>query len=251
MKYLIELTYIGTNYHGFQYQTNYDTIQGEIMKSCEKLFCTRDISVLGCSRTDSGVHAKQYFAVITVEKSSIKEENLPKALNTYLPDDIVVLSAKAVDDDYNLHAKVKGKKYVYTILNQEFNNPFIKDRCFLYPRDIDVDKMNEACDYIVGKHDFACFMASGNEVDNTVRTVFECYVTREKNEDGNFVKIYVSADGFLYNMVRIIAGTLIEVSEGKIKVEDIAKIVDNKERKLSGRTLPGNGLTLKEVYIDY
>lgn len=250
MKYLIELTYLGTNYHGFQYQTNHDTIQGELIKSCETLFCTSNIGVLGCSRTDSGVHAKQYYAVITVEKSSIKEENLPKALNTYLPDDIVVLSAKIVDNDYNLHERVKGKKYVYTILNQDFKNPFIKDRCFHYPRYIDIEKMNEACKYIIGKHDFASFMASGSEVDNTIRTVYECYVTNEKNEDGNFIKIYVSADGFLYNMVRIIAGTLLEISEGKIKVEDLEKIIDNKERRLTGRTLPGQGLTLKEVYID-
>lgn len=243
------MKYLGGRYHGFQYQIKYPTIQGKLNDAINTLFSTSDANVIGCSRTDSGVNANKYYATFTCSGTLIEEEKIPKALNTYLPDDIAVYSAKIVDDNYNLHENVIGKKYVYSIQNDSVKNPFICDRTYFYPKNIDIDKMNEACSHFIGEHDFYSFMASGSSVDSTIRTIYECYVDTKTEYSSNIVQINISGNGFLYNMVRIISGTLLEVSEGKIDVCDIDDIIKSKQRKRAGRTLPGHGLRLEDVFL--
>lgn len=248
MKYLLELKYNGKNYHGFQVQDNHETIQENLIKAANTVFNTDSSTIIGCSRTDASVSAKQYFATLSVP-SGIEEKKVPKALNTYLPKDICVYKASIVDEEYAIHEHVMGKEYIYTILNGDFDDPFYTDSTFFYNRKLDVDKMNEAAEHIIGKKDFKCFMASGSKIEDTVRTVEKCFAEVE-NEDGNrLVKIHVQADGFLYNMVRIISGTLLEVSEGKIDVCEIEEIIESKDRLKAGRTLPGKGLVLNRVFI--
>ena len=245
MKYLLKLSYLGTAYSGFQVQPNGDTVQGRLCDAGKTLFGV-DCAVTGCSRTDSGVHAKEYYA--TLEKhggADIPAEKLPRAINTYLPKDISVMAAETVDDGYSVRRHVTGKEYEYLILNSPVGDPFLLGRAYHYPHPLDIFKMNEAAKHFVGRHDFAAFMASGSSIADTVRTVTDCHVER----DGDRVKIYMSADGFLYNMVRITVGTLIEVSEGKIAPCDIEKIIKSKDRTLAGRTAPAEGLYLGKVFI--
>lgn len=245
MKYLLKLSYLGTAYAGFQVQPNGDTVQGRLCFAAKKLFGV-DCAVTGCSRTDSGVHAREYYATLEeIGGADIPPEKLPRAINTYLPKDISVSDARSVEDGFSIRKNVLGKEYEYVILNAAVGDPFYMGRALHYPHLLDVRKMNEAAKYFVGKHDFAAFMASGSDIADTVRTVSECRA--ERNE--NIVKIYMSADGFLYNMVRITVGTLIEVSEGKIDPNDIEKIIRSKDRTLAGRTAPPEGLYLGKVFL--
>ena len=240
MKYLLKLSYLGTAYAGFQVQPNGDTVQGRLCSAAKTLFGV-DCAVTGCSRTDSGVHAKEYYATLeAVGGADIPAKRLPRAINTYLPKDISVSCALIVPDDFSIRKNVVGKEYEYIILNTAVGDPFYTGRALHYSHHLDADKMNEAA-----KHDFAAFMASGSDIADTVRTVSECRAER----DGDIVKIYMAADGFLYNMVRITVGTLIEVSEGKISPDGIDKIINSKDRTLAGRTAPPEGLYLGKVFL--
>ena len=245
MKYLLKLSYLGTAYAGFQVQPNGDTVQGRLCSAAKTLFGV-DGAVTGCSRTDSGVHAKEYYATLeAVGGADIPAKRLPRAINTYLPKDISVSCALIVPDDFSIRKNVVGKEYEYIILNTAVGDPFYTGRALHYSHHLDADKMNEAAKHFVGKHDFAAFMASGSDIADTVRTVSECRAER----DGDIVKIYMAADGFLYNMVRITVGTLIEVSEGKISPDGIDKIINSKDRTLAGRTAPPEGLYLGKVFL--
>lgn len=247
MKYLMKIAYLGTRYCGFQVQPDQITIQGELERAANTIFGKNNVISSGCSRTDAGVHAKEYYVCIQSEGCpDIASENMTKAMNTFLPDDISVLQSWKVKDEFRIKKAVLGKRYVYSINNAKTPDPFTFDRAYFYPREIDCELMNRAASCFVGIHDFKSFMASGSEIENTVRTISECSVSRE----GDFVRIKVAADGFLYNMVRIISGTLLEVSEKKIRIEDIESILGKGERKAAGRTLPGCGLCLDEVFLD-
>ena len=162
-----------------------------------------------------------------------------------MPKDISVSCALIVPDDFSIRKNVVGKEYEYIILNTAVGGQFYTGRALHYSHHLDADKMNEAAKHFVGKHDFAAFMASGSDIADTVRTVSECRAER----DGDIVKIYMAADGFLYNMVRITVGTLIEVSEGKISPDGIDKIINSKDRTLAGRTAPPEGLYLGKVFL--
>lgn len=245
MKYLLKLSYLGTRYCGFQVQPNGNTVQAELCRATENLFA-RPCAVTGCSRTDSGVHAEEYYATVAFDgTSSVPRERIPQALCTYLPEDISVSAAWAVPEDYSVRRAVSGKEYLYRIWNGRQKNPFCADRVYFYPGTLDTERMAEAGKALVGRHDFASFMASGSEMEDTIRTVTGLRVER----DGDFVNVYVSADGFLYNMVRIIVGTLIEVSEGKLAPETISDILSAKDRARAGRTAPACGLFLHRVFI--
>ncbi len=249
MKYLLKLSYCGTNYAGFQVQPNANTIQAELMRAAEKIF-TVPCLITGCSRTDSGVHAYEYYATIEVPcgGADIACEKLPRALATVLPLDISVMETWRIADDFSVRRAVSGKEYVYTIWTKNHRNPFLADRAWHYMRPLNVTKMNEAASFLLGKQDFASFMASGSSITDTVRTVTRCEVC--ESGDG-IVRIYVAADGFLYNMVRIIVGTLVYVSEEKIKPEDISAILCSKDRKKAGKTAPADGLYLNKVFIEF
>ncbi|MGN1095886.1 MAG: tRNA pseudouridine(38-40) synthase TruA [Eubacteriales bacterium] len=249
MKYLIKLKYCGTAYAGFQVQKNGNTIQAELMRTAEKIF-TVPCLITGCSRTDSGVHANEYFATLETScgASKISPEKLPLALCSALPQDIVVTAAKEVPQDFSVRRSVFGKEYVYLILEDRNADPFLVGRAWHYARELDIEKMNRAAGDIIGKHDFSSFMASGSDIKDTVRNVTRCAAVRDK--DG-LCRIYVAADGFLYNMVRIIVGTLVYVSEGKIPEDGIKSILLSGDRKNAGKTAPADGLYLNRVFIDF
>jgi tRNA pseudouridine38-40 synthase len=249
MKYLLKLSYCGTDFAGFQVQPNADTVQAALMRAAEKIF-TVPCKITGCSRTDSGVHALEYFATLEPAEggADIPPEKLPRALGSVLPESIAVMAAKRVEDGFAVRRAVSGKEYVYVIWTQPYGNPFLAGRAWQYKKPLDVQKMNKAAKYIVGKQDFASFMASGSDIEDTVRSITRCEAVCES--DGN-VHIYVAADGFLYNMVRIIVGTLVGVSEGKISPCELEAIIAAKDRKKAGRTAPADGLYLNKVFIDF
>lgn len=249
MKYLLKLSYCGTDFAGFQVQPNANTVQAELMRAAEKIF-TVPCKVTGCSRTDSGVHALEYFATLEPSEggANIPPEKLPRALASVLPGSIAVIAAKNVPQDFAVRRAVSGKEYVYVIWTEQHGNPFLEKRSWHYTKPLDLYKMNAAAKHIVGRHDFASFMASGSDIEDTVRNVTRCEAVRES--DGT-VRIYVAADGFLYNMVRIIVGTLVYVSEGKITPEEVKAVISEKDRKKAGKTAPADGLYLNKVFIDF
>ena len=245
MKHLLHLSYLGTNYCGFQVQPNGNTVQAELQKAATRLFCTA-CGITGCSRTDSGVHALEYAAVLEEHGTSvIPEESVPRAMNTYLPQDISVFRSETVPDDFSIRRYVVGKEYLYLIWNGEYRNPFYTDRALFYPRELDMEKILEALPHFLGTHDFRAFMASGSEIAETTRTITDIRAERE----GDFVRIFVSADGFLYNMVRIIVGTLLEVSEGHLSAGDLPSVIGGGQREDAGRTAPPEGLYLNRVFL--
>jgi len=251
MKIFLEISYLGSAYCGYQVQPNADTVQGKLNDAARELFGF-ECDVVGCSRTDSGVHANMFCATLSKRgetgiECSIAESAIPHALNARLPDDIVVKKARFVPDEFHPRYDVKKKEYVYKIYANKLPDPFLFGRVWHYPREIDaeaVTRMNEAAKHFVGRHDFSAFMASGSSVASTEREVFEAEVKKE----GDVVVFCVSADGFLYNMVRIMTGTLIGVAEGKIASGDIPAIIASGERKKAGVTAPPEGLYLNKVY---
>ncbi len=237
------ISYLGTNYCGWQVQKNAVSIQEKIQDAVQSVFGSR-YDVKGCSRTDRGVHANYFCCcVYTDGKTSIPSEKIPLALNRFLPDDISVINAEYVSDLFHPRYDVKYKEYEYVIWNSAEKNPFLFDRAYHYPKKLDDTVMNDAAKLFIGKHDFSSFMASGSGIIDAVR---EIYYFDVKRIDGKII-INVAADGFLYNMVRILVGTLIEVSEGKIKKDDIKNIIYSKNRKNAGFTAPPQGLYLNKV----
>ena len=241
---LLTLCYDGRAYHGFQIQRNADTVQARLQ---EALALTLPVlpDIKGCSRTDTGVHARM-FCVSLKTQSAIPCERLPAALNSRLPQDIAVLSCREVPDDFHARYSVKSKRYRYEILNSPVRDPFTQGRAWHCPKKIDnegLSRMKSAAAQYVGKKDFCSFMAADSKVEDTVREVFEAEVERE----GNLITFRVRADGFLYNMVRIFVGTLIDVAYGKLEPGDIPKIIEQKDRRAAGSTAPPHGLYLNKV----
>ena len=250
MKILLNISYVGTAYCGYQVQKNAVSIQQRLNEAAKALFGF-DCDIVGCSRTDRGVHANMFCATVSEHgkdgiASTIPEAALPQAFNSYLPGDIAVRSAKYVDDDFHARYGVKYKEYVYMLYNAQLSDPFLYGRVWHYPKPISDEKlkeMNEAAGCFCGRHDFSSFMASGSKITDAVREVMSAKVERK----GNIIEFTVSADGFLYNMVRIMMGTLISVAEGKIAPSDIPKIIEARDRALAGMTAPADGLYLNRV----
>lgn len=250
MKLFIKIKYDGSSYSGYQVQKGTPTIQQALNEATAKLFGT-ECDITGCSRTDAGVHALCFCATVerrgtTGLETSIPVEKIPYALNTLLPDDISVFYAEWKDDDFHARYSVAGKTYIYRIYNSPFRDPFEEKRSMHYPRPLSenaVVDMNDGAKLFCGKHDFTSFMATGSKICDPVRTVRYASVIKE----GNIIVFRVSADGFLYNMVRIMAGTLLDVAVGKMRPEDIVPIIEAKDRKKAGTTLPPWGLYLEKV----
>ncbi len=241
---LLTIRFLGTAYHGWQIQKNAITVQQKLQDAL-KAVLGKQPEIKGCSRTDTGVHA-ECFCVSVKTDSKIPCDRLPVALNVNLPKDIAAVSCIEVPGDFHARYSAKGKRYVYKILNTPLRNPFYEGLALHYQHPIDEKQLNEACQAYVGTHDFAAFCSSGSSVDNTVRTVFDAEVGR----DGDIVAFTVSANGFLYNMVRIMTGTLLAVAENKISADDIPEIIASRERSRAGITAPPCGLYLKEVFYD-
>ena len=252
MKHLLNLKYVGTDFCGYQVQPGKRTVQSVLQDAIERVYGIR-YDVKGCSRTDSGVHANSFYATFETSDSDgilIPDNNIPFALNANLPDDISVLSSISVDTDFHVRHDVVYKEYVYVISDGLIKDPFLKNRSHYYQRtisDSDIARMNEAAKHICGKHDFRAFMSSGSDIIDTVRDVKYLNVSRENDT----VKIYIAADGFLYNMVRIIAGTLLDVARGKTEPSQLAAIIDSLDRTNAGPTLPPHGLYLNKVIFNF
>lgn len=238
---LLTIAYDGTDYHGWQVQPNGITVQEVLQKGLCELLGTKT-GATGCSRTDSGVHAKQFCCHVDCD-NNIPDDAFIRGLSAKLPSDIAVIDCKTVASDFHARYNALGKTYVYNILNSKIKDPFLERYYWRIERELDIDKMNEFCGKIVGKHDFYAFSSSGRTVEDTVRTVKECFVTKRDNK----VKLQITADGFLYNMVRIIVGTAVAVSDGKIDPNDTEKILAEKKRENAGITAPAKGLFLEKV----
>lgn len=239
---MLELSFDGTAYHGWQIQPNAITVQACVEGALLKLL-GKKTAVTSCSRTDAGVHARQFFCHLDCE-DSIPDSAFLRGLNSYLPNDIVVKSVKEVEHDFHARYNALGKTYVYNILNSSKKDAFLSRYSWQIERKLNIDIMNEFCKKLIGTHDFYAFSSSGRSVEDTVRTVSDCFV--EKKDD--MVRLTVTANGFLYNMVRIIVGTAIEVSDGKIKPEEITEVFENRKRESLGITAPPVGLFLEKVY---
>lgn len=236
------LSYDGSDYFGFQRQNGFITIQEELENAIEKV--TKEYSVIyGCGRTDAKVHAKKYLCSFKTN-CRIPADKIPVALNTRLPDDIVVYEAFDAPPEFNGRFSVTEKTYRYVISVSEFPDPFLRNYVWHFTyKNIDVGKMKEAAEFIKGKHDFVCFMASGGQVKTTVRTVKDLKIEKKDN----FIYIDITADGFLYNMVRIITGTLCYAGIGKLSPADVKNIIESKDRTGAGITAPPEGLYLLDV----
>ena len=236
------MAYKGTAYHGYQRQDNAVTIQETVEKCVSKVLNT-PTEITGCSRTDTGVHANQYCFSVKTERE-IPVRNFVRGINGYLPSDISLLSCEEVPEDFHARFSCKGKEYVYLIHNSECRNPFAEDLQYHYRRQMDIELMRRAAAYFVGTHDFSSFCSQASEKANTVRTVHELRI----DKNGDLVTVTISGDGFLYNMVRIIVGTLLWVNEGKIKPEDIPEIMKKSDRTCAGKTAQAHGLYLNRVF---
>lgn len=238
----LTIEYDGTNYCGWQKQNNEKTIQEEIEKAIYKAV-GEVVEVIGSSRTDAGVHARGMVANFKTN-ATIPFDKFKYAINDKLPDDIAIIESEEVSEDFHARYDSKGKTYCYSIINRQQKPAIERNYVYHFKWDLDIEKMREACKYFIGKHDFKAFRSLGSSVKTTERTIKELYIESE----GEKINIFITADGFLYNMVRIIVGTLLKVGRGKIPVEDIEKIILLGDRKKAGPCVPAQGLILEKVY---
>lgn len=245
MRVLLTVAYDGSGYYGWQRQKNFISVQQRLEEALSELL-KKEITVRGASRTDTGVHALGQKAVFNDDSITIPVNRIPYALNTFLPADIVITDAVEVDDSFHPQYSVTDKTYEYKILSAKFKNPKLIKYTEFINRDLDIEKMRGACQYFLGEHDFKAFCASGGSSKTTVRTIYKLDVRKEDD----MVTITVNGNGFLYNMVRILAGTLVYVGLGKIQPDEIEDIIKSKDRTRAGKTLAPNGLTLMEVHYE-
>ncbi|QBZ98460.1 tRNA pseudouridine(38-40) synthase TruA [Flavobacterium sangjuense] len=243
MRYFIELAYKGTNYHGWQYQPDADSVQETLNKALSLLLKT-DIDIVGAGRTDTGVHAKQMFAHFDFE-SEIDTAQLVHKLNSFLPKDIAVFNILKVPDE--AHARFDATKRTYEYHIHTIKDVFENDGSYQFQLSLDVDKMNEACQILFKHNDFECF----SKVNTDVHT-FNCVIFEANwNQNGNKLVFTISADRFLRNMVRAIVGTMINIGTGKISLADFEKIIDSKDRSQAGFSVPAHGLYLTKIEYEY
>ncbi|MBO4524161.1 tRNA pseudouridine(38-40) synthase TruA [Ruminococcus sp.] len=238
----VTIAYRGTKYHGFQRQNNALTVQ-EVLENKLSKVLDEPVTVIGCSRTDTGVHANMFcFNVKT--NSNINCLGFCRGVNGELPDDISILSCEDVPLDFHARYDCKGKEYIYKMHCSESKNPFAADLMLHYRRKFDIEATRKAAEYLVGTHDFSSFCADCTNVSTTVRTIYSFKI----ENSGDSVIMLVKGNGFLYNMIRIIAGTLIDVSEKRIAPDDIPTILAAKDRLKAGRTAMAHGLYLNRVF---
>lgn len=224
-------------------QVDQMTIQQKVEEAIEKITGER-VNVIGSSRTDSGVHAREFVANFYIEHR-LPVDKIRGALNSKLPTDIVILTAEEVDEKFHARYSSKGKTYSYTILNRYMPSAIERNSVYHVKYELDIEKMKEACSYFIGEHDFSAFKTLGSSVKTSVRNVSELRIEEQEN---NHLKVYISADGFLYNMVRIVVGTIIMVGCGKIAPEQIKDIIKSKDRAKAGKCAPASGLCLEKVF---
>lgn len=237
----LTVAYDGTNYHGSQIQNNGETIEGVLKRELEKLLKEK-ICLIGASRTDAGVHARGNVYVFDTN-SRIPPEKFSYALNARLPEDIRIQDSCQVPQQFHPRHQDTIKTYEYRILNRKFPLPEHRLYAHFSYDTLNLEKMQEACAYFIGEHDFASFCAAGSQVESTVRTIYDLKVEKA----GEIVTVSVTGNGFLYNMVRILVGTLLKVGKGEIEPKEIPAIIEGKDRSLAGPTAPARGLTLAKI----
>ena len=240
----VRLMFDGSKYHGWQVQKSEVTVAGTVQAALSRL-CGHNVKVHGCGRTDAGVHAERYCFNFRTS-SSIPPERIPFAANSLLPPDIAIQSAIFAHDDFDANLSCIKKEYTYRIYCSRIRDPFFADRALLYPQKLNLDAMRLAAGSFVGTHDFAALRSVGTNTKTTIRTVH----WYEIDVKGPITELRVCADGFLYNMARAMAGTLLYVSEGKIPPDELPHLLAKKNRRLTGPTVPPGGLYLTRIWYD-
>lgn len=240
----LRLRYDGSRYHGWQVQKNEISVAQTVNEALEKV-CGHPVKTVGCGRTDAGVHALRYCANFRTD-SRIPADRLPLAVNSRLPADIAVEQAMDAPEDFNAIGSCIKKEYIYKILNSAIRDPFLEKRVCFYPQRLDMGLMARAAAAFEGTHDFKAVRSLGTPTKTTVRTVHHCRAEKQ----GDIITVSVCADGFLYNMCRAIVGTLIYASYGKLLPEDIPALLEKGDRRLTGPTMPPQGLYLNRVWYD-
>ena len=246
-KIALNLMYDGSMFCGWQVQKNAKSVQSTLQDALESVLSFRP-DVCGCSRTDSSVHANNYVCHILKNGVKMDCDRLVMALNSHLRGSgIAVKSAIAKEADFHARYSCTSKEYEYKIWNEKYENPFLKSRAMFYPRDIDIDALSYVSREFCGTHDFRSFMTKGSKnEENTVRTVKYFQVSR----DNGLITIRVCADGFLYNMVRIMVGTYLDLSRKKAPSGSLTEIIEGRDRSLAGDTAPAHGLYLNRIFYE-
>ena len=241
----LTVAYDGTNYSGWQIQPNAPTVE-QVLDSAVYALTGENVHVTGASRTDAGVHGLGNVAVFDTE-STIPGERFSYALNRYLPEDVSIQESRQVADTFHPRHCNTRKTYEYKILNTTFPVPQLRNYSWHVPGKLDVDKMQEAAELLVGEHDFKSFCCVRSQTETTIRHIYSLNVRREDD----FVILSITGNGFLYNMVRIIAGTLVQIGKGQLCSDDIKKMLELRDRTVAGQTAPPQGLTLMKIeYVD-
>ena len=239
---LLTIAYDGTAFHGWQVQPNGITVQETLQNALERLLGTRP-AVTGCSRTDAGVHAREFCCHFDCEEK-FPESAFLRGLDSLLPPDIAVKGVKKVANDFHARYNACGKTYAYYISNSRFRDPFLSRYSWQIERPLDLEKINRFCEQITGEHDFYAFSSSGRSVEDTVRRVSLCRAERQ----GDMIILKITANGFLYNMVRAMVGTCVYASEGKLSPDDIPGLLEGRNRTDAGPTAPPQGLYMTNLW---
>ena len=240
----LRLRYDGSRYHGWQVQKGDITVAQTLEEALGKV-CGHPVKAIGCGRTDAGVHALRYCANFKTD-CRIPVDRFPLAINSRLPGDIAVTVAAEAEDGFNAISSCIKKEYIYKILNSNIRDPFLERRVCFYPQGLDMELMRAAAAAFEGTHDFRAVRSLGTETKTTVRTVHWCCAEKQ----GDLITISVCADGFLYNMCRAIVGTMVYASYGKLRPEEIPALLELGDRRLTGPTMPPQGLYLNRVWYD-
>lgn len=240
----LRLRYDGSRYHGWQVQKNAITVAQTMEEALAKV-CGERVKLTGCGRTDAGVHALRYCANFHSD-CTVPVDRMPLAVNSRLPDDIAVVDAVEVPDDFNAIGSCVKKEYVYKILNSRISDPFLADRVCFYPQRLDISLRQAAARAFEGTHDFKAVRSEGTQTKTTVRTVYWC----RAEKDGDLITVSICANGFLYNMCRAMVGTMVYASYGKLIPEEIPALLEKRDRRLTGPTMPPQGLYLNRVWYD-
>jgi tRNA pseudouridine38-40 synthase len=242
--YRVKLAYRGTNYHGFQRQSNAVTVQQAVEDAMSALL-GEPVTIYGCSRTDAGVHAREFYFSFRTE-NHIPPRGIVFGTNARLNDDIALLSCEEMPPDFHARYSCRGKEYEYLVHNTEIKDPFYFDTAYRLSSPLHAELLDAEAKQFIGEHDFKSFCSADCDKENTTRTIYSFDVKR----DGKLVSFRVAGNGFLYNMVRIMVGTLISIDEGKLEQGAIKRLLAERDRTLSGRTVPPQGLYLDRVFYD-
>ena len=240
----LKIRYDGSRYHGWQVQKTDVSVCQTVQEALEKI-CEHPVKLTGCGRTDAGVHALRYCANFRTD-CRIPIDRFPLAANSRLPEDIAGIDAVEGGEDFNAISSCIKKEYIYKIHNSNIRDPFLEKRACFYPQSLDMELMRRAASAFEGTHDFAAVRSLGTETKTTVRTVHWCRAEKE----GDMITVSVCADGFLYNMCRAIVGTMVYAAYGKLEPEDIPRLLETDDRRLTGPTMPPQGLYLNRVWYD-